>query len=166
MEARIKKTGLTVAEMAVLGVSASLEQKYLSRDIFFKDKIAQDASFTSGFVYQHWGAIVAAAAALGSTFIDNPWLKMVFIGAGVAGAIQELRQLTQDPNTHMSNWMPVGNPDIAALDAKLKEIARGQRTGAITDKYNTGVGAITDAYNSGVGYDAPMSMRIPGMAGY
>jgi len=159
----LTKTWPTLMEVAVIGGGEILTQNFLNRDKFFAGQIVANPRFVDTVWYQHWGGIQAAGFAFVSTYMENPWLKLLLIGAAISGGIQEFRQLTADPGP-VYKYPPIGNraQELEEANKKLKELAQTThkkagtynivRTGgSITNTYGTAVaGSITNTYGTAV----------------
>ena len=112
-----KKTGTTVAEVAVVGGSMLLTTKFLDFEILFKNQIEADPEYANKWFIKHQGAIKLVAGAAAAVYVTNPWLKLLFIGVAANGFIQETRVLTaKEDGTNFFNQ--IGNTN-EELDRKL-----------------------------------------------
>jgi hypothetical protein len=173
----------TLWEGSLLAGGAIAGAKWLDRNVFWASNIAADPNFINQFQYQHWGGIIAAGAAWGSTMVDNPYIKAGLVGLTVYGILEEARQLFGTTgNPPVMNWQMMGrhmaaNPNEAALDAQLKALAlqgananaQAPMAAAIPGNYYAGVGnamppmaaAIPGNYYAGVGAMGPLGMGWP-----
>jgi len=147
-----EKTFNTLIEGAWMTGGAIAGAKWIDRNTLFATNIAADPTFVNTFQYMHWGGIVAAGAAWGSTMIENEYAKLALIGLCVWGLLEEARQ-NFGGATPGANWAIMG-PAEQELDQKLRQAAMGL---GIPSKYGAGVGA-----KSLPVADLPMAYGIPG----
>ena len=142
---KAKVAGMTVAEISVLTGTIVLTKKFLDFNVLFKNKIAADPTFANKWYIKHQGAIKLVGGALAAAHVDNPWLKLLFIGVAIEGAITELRTVTTD-DAGVSFFDKIGrNPANdaanAQADAILIDMARkSDRTAGVPQEYGSTVG--------------------------
>jgi len=115
----------------------------------------------NGFLIKHQGGIkaVAAGAAVGIFGKKMPsWAKMIVIGVGVAGAIKEIKALSNDKIIAIGAGEDSRGSDMTTLDNLLQQARQQSMNGGAESSVGAndagaGVGA-TDA-GAGVGYNAP-----------
>lgn len=159
---------MTGAEVGAMSVGAIIGVKWLSRDhIFRKSQEGVEPEmweFREGydeksFAYRHWGGIKFAGAAFLSTYVENPWLKLIIIGIAIEGAIQELRVLSHSEEDDKFAFEKIGaNEDV---NQQLKDAAKNYLTQGVTDQYSSAVGAVTDQYSSAVGMPMLQDNSVP-----
>lgn len=148
---KAKMTGMTGAEVAVVGASALLSQKFLSFDMIFKNQIAADPTFKDNWYIKHQGGIKFVVGALAAAHIKNPWMRLIAVGVSLNGFIQEARVLTTD-STGVPTFDAIGN-----LDRKLLNAAN-MANGPMMER---GMGAVGDRYQTMVAGEPPVGKRYP-----
>lgn len=145
-QAKAKMAAMTAGEVAVVGGSALLSQKFLSFENLFKNQIAKDPTYKDKWFIKHQGAIKFAVGVLGAIHIENPWLRMIALGIAVNGLVQEVRVLTMKDGAPTLD--AIGNIDKKLLDAAKSAGAAMQRgLGAVGDTYQTMVaGPVSQQY--------------------
>lgn len=105
-----------------------------------------------GFLIKHQGGIKAGAAIIGVGLFGKKmprWVKMLVIGAGVAGAIKEAKVLSEGKIESIG--ADNSGSDTSSLDALLQEAARNSMNG----EYRADAASSVGAYDSGAGVGMP-----------
>ena len=130
----LKSSAWTGAEVGAVIVGGIAATELLDHRKIFKEAFAKnpgwfvDGAEGADFMIRHWGGIKFAGAALASTYVSNPWLKLALMGVMVQGGLQELRVLTWDKNKHSHRFQQLGAGEAAEVDAELKKLAEKYRT--------------------------------------
>jgi len=127
---KLKMAVPTAAEIAVVGGSMLLSQKFLDFNVLFKNQIAADPRYAERWFIKHQGAIKFAVGVLAAVHIQNPWLRLLAFGVAANGLVQEVRVIATKDGQPLFDKIGQNN-----LDSKLLDIAR--RTGAVGDQYQT-----------------------------
>src|SRR5258706_5876039 len=81
----------------------------------------------NGFLIKHQGGIKAAGA-IGAVMLYGKkmplWMKMLVIGAGVAGAIKEVKELSKGKIESVGGGADSGGSDTTTLDRLLQQAAQ------------------------------------------
>lgn len=154
----VAKTGaITIGEVAVLTGSIVLTKKFVDFNTLFKKQIDADPKYAEKFHIKHQGLIKIGAGVIGATLIKNPWLKMVFIGIAIEGAITEARVLMTD-SAGISFFDKIGADDIDKEMIEAAKLVRGndddegenKRIEGYGDRFESAVSGYGDKYESGV----------------
>jgi hypothetical protein len=133
---------MTAAEVGTVGVSMLVTKKFLDFNTLFKNQIAKDPTYADKWFIKHQGAIKFGAGIIAAIHVDNPWLRLAFIGVAVVGFIEETRVLTTDKDTGESFFDKIGKGkgNYRVSDEELYQAAMMGQDNP-TDKYPTFVGA-------------------------
>lgn len=136
------------ALVGAVGATMMLDAK----KIFANDYAINPQWFTGNrmgapFKIKYFGAIKAGGAVMASTYIQNPWLKLVLMGIALQGTLEQARVLAFDQNTSTSKLPMIGDSGQQQLDAELKKLAEGYRKGTNGPEY---VGDAGNRYESQV----------------
>ena len=129
---------MTGAEIGTVGASMLLTKKFLDFNTLFKNQITKDPKYAEKWFIKHQGAVKFGAGILAAIHVQNPWLRLAFIGVAVVGFIEETRVLTtQKDGTNFFDQ--IGAAKNKVTDAELYEAAMraGQNP---TEEYPTTVG--------------------------
>lgn len=112
---------------------AVLANKFLfNEEKIFKDKWATNPEWFQGgrmdapWNVRYYPGLVAGGALLASTYINNPWIKMMLFGVAVAGGFKQLRILTWDKKRGDFKIKEIGD-SASRADAELKKMAEQYR---------------------------------------
>lgn len=125
-----KMAMMTAGEIAVVGGSMLMSQKFLDFNLLFKNQIAKDPAYANKWFIKHQGAIKFSVGVIAAVHIKNPWLRLLAFGVAANGLVQEVRVLATKDGQPMFD--KIGQND---LDKKLLEAARS--AGAVGDQYQT-----------------------------
>lgn len=135
LKKHLEKAFWTECEVIAIAGGAIVATKFLDERRFFGPEFAAHPEWFDGnrdgapAKIKWFGVIKAGGAALASTYIDNPWIKMALFGVALTGTFEVIRQMTWNAETQKYRFRHIGdaNSDTAALDAQLKAMADNYR---------------------------------------
>lgn len=130
-----KKGMMTVAEVGVVTAGALLTTKFLDFNTLFKDQIAKDPTFINNWYVKYQAPIKLVAGATAAAYVKNPWVKLLFVGIAVNGAIGTVRLATSKADG-TNFFQPVGN-----IDERLRQYANNMNGVPLSQQYPTFVSA-------------------------
>jgi len=154
IQQHLKSAMWTGAEAIVLTGGAVIANRVLDERKLFAKEFAQNPLWFEGarsgapFKIQWYGAIIASAAAVASTYVQNVWLKLALMGVVLFGVLRQAQIVTYKP----------GQPELhigqgeKELDEKLKKLAQEYRTSGVnpTNEYSSTVASPENPYSTTV----------------
>lgn len=157
----LKSIAWTEAEVGTMVAGAVLTSQFLDDTKIFKDQYAKNPQWFNGArddapFYIKWsGALKAGGALYATTFVKNPWVKLLLMGVAFAGTTQQVRVLTYNKTKSDYRLNAIGQGNTSQLDEELRQLAdqyrdtRGQNY-VNGPKYINGSVPLSERYNSSV----------------
>jgi hypothetical protein len=178
--AHLKNAAWTELEVGAVVVGGVAATKWLSAKKVFKDEFSKNPQWFDGdrpgapFKIKWWGGIKAGGAIVASTYVTNPWFKLILMGIAVQGTVEQLRVLTYNVKKQSYKIDEIGaNANQAEIDRQLAEQAEKYRAmmsvdgpefmGDAGDRYETNVAGPDFVGDAGDRYKTMVAMKKNGM---